>query len=485
MVPLVHIVLLCALLLPMGACSPLRARTHYIDPRNGNSSGDGTRRRPWRTLQEIIEGDMVKTRSWETLPYSPGVSLKVKNPEAPVGPGDTLLLLDGYHGKVAIQSAYNKEPITIMSAEGHTARLGRLSVVSGSKWILKGLSISPEYASSYEQIRIVQIESHRYRGPSREVVVEDCDVFSVADISKWSASDWRTLSCNGIHADGNAITIRNNRLRNVNFGIYMHGDSSLIEGNTVSNFAGDGMRGLGNDLVFQYNLIKNCYKVNSNHDDGFQSWSRGPDGAVGRGTVYRITLRGNTIVNYEDPRQPFRGTLQGIGCFDGMFEDWVVENNLIITDHWHGISLYGARNCRVINNTVCDPNATKPGPPWIKIRAHKNKTPASDCIVRNNLAGELRVDHTAGDVDNNIVIGNPELLFADSPRGDYRLRRGSRAIDAGSAEHAPPVDIRGVRRPQGTAVDIGAYEWMEEAPSGRRTDSYPTDAAESCTSPAP
>ena len=46
-----------------------------------------------------------------------------------------------------------------------------------------------------------------------------------------------------------------------------------------------------------------------------------------------MVLRGNTIINYEDPGQPHRGTLQGIGCFDGMFVDWVIENNVVIVDH--------------------------------------------------------------------------------------------------------------------------------------------------------
>ena len=61
-----------------------------------------------------------------------------------------------------------------------------------------------------------------------------------------------------------------------------------------------------------------------------------------RGEVVGLVLRGNTIINYEDPDQPHRGTLQGIGCFDGMFVDWIIENNVIIVDHYHGITLSGA-----------------------------------------------------------------------------------------------------------------------------------------------
>ena len=78
--------------------------------------------------------------------------------------------------------------------------------------------------------------------------------------------------------DGTRMVIRNNRLLNVNFGISVNASHSLIAGNLVENFSGDGMRGLGDYTVFEYNTVKNCYDVNANHDDGFQSWSAGPDG---------------------------------------------------------------------------------------------------------------------------------------------------------------------------------------------------------------
>jgi hypothetical protein len=64
---------------------------------------------------------------------------------------------------------------------------------------------------------------------------------------------------------------------------------------------------------------------------------------------------------------------------------WVVENNVVLTDHWHGISFYGARNLRIVNNAV------DPGPPWIMVTAHKGGTPSRDTLVRNNLTTDLSV----------------------------------------------------------------------------------------------
>jgi parallel beta-helix repeat protein len=180
-----------------------------------------------------------------------------------------------------------------------------------------------------------------------------------------------------------------------------------------------------------------------------------------------VVLRGNTIINYEDPQQPHRGTLQGIGCFDGMFVDWVVENNVVITDHYHGITLSGARNCRIINNTVIDRRDGRPGPPWIRIGNHKNGTPSTGCVVRNNLASSLNVVDGAK-VDHNLIVKNPKALFADVAAFDLRLRSDSEAIDAGSPEKAPSRDAAGVSRPQGEGIDIGAYELSRGPGEGRR-----------------
>jgi parallel beta-helix repeat protein len=182
-----------------------------------------------------------------------------------------------------------------------------------------------------------------------------------------------------------------------------------------------------------------------------------------------VVLRGNTIINYVDPNQPYRGTLQGIGCFDGTYVDWIIENNVIITDHWHGITLLGARNCLVINNTVLDQNNESPGPPWICVEKHKNGTPPVNCVIRNNLATAFR--NAAGVLEeNNLIIQDPAALFVNPARFDLHLRPGAAAIDAGSSVNAPKLDRDRVPRPQGNGIDIGAYE-------RRRDDVFPSDVA--------
>jgi parallel beta-helix repeat protein len=142
--------------------------------------------------------------------------------------------------------------------------------------------------------------------------------------------------------------------------------------------------------------------------------------------------------------------------------DWIVENNVVVVDHYHGITLGGARNCRIVNNTVLDPNDRRPGPAAIRIGRHKNGTPSSGCTVRNNLASALHVDSGREmTVDHNLIVDDPAAIFVDSANRDLRLRAGSPAVDAGAHELAPKTDITGVQRPQGQGVDVGAFEYRE------------------------
>ena len=448
------------LLLCIGLCFvalQTQAAEFYVDPVNGSTGGDGSASRPWRMIQDVFDAGLVESQQWDKLPYSPQSKLVAKNAGARVRAGDTIWLRSGFHGDLLIESYYNPGNITIAAEKGHTPRLLSLHIRSGCNWTVRGLTISAEFSQPYRRHTLVNLESHNWRGPIHDIVVERCVLSSVANASAWTAKDWDQLSCDGFHVDGTQMTIRDNRLLNVNFGISVEASHSLISGNLVENFAGDGLRGLGDYCTFEYNTVKNCYKVNANHDDGFQSWSVGLSG-VGSGQVVGVVLRGNTIINYDNPNQPYRGTLQGIGCFDGTYVDWVIENNVIITDHWHGITLGGARNCLVINNTVLDQNNNSPGPPWICIDKHKNGTASVNCVVRNNLATDFR--NAAGvREENNLRIENPAAFFVDVGRFDLHLLPSAPAVDAGSTLNAPKLDRDRIARPQGNGIDIGAYEW--------------------------
>lgn len=454
--------LMCALILTCGV--GLFGAEFYVDPQHGSPENDGTKDRPWRSLQELFDRGLIHSQTWESLPYREGAKLIPKNAGAPIKAGDTIYLRSGDYGDLRIQNYYNSGFITIAAETGHTPRFRSIHVQAGSHWVLRGLHVSPEYGPGDRPRAMIRLESHGWRGPVHDIIVENCRLQSAEDTSRWTADDWNKLSCDGILADGPRITIRKNYCKNVNFGISVSGAHCVVEHNVVENFGGDGLRGLGDFCIFQYNVVKNCYDVNANHDDGFQSWSVGP-GGVGTGVVKGVVLRGNVIINYEDPNQPHRGALQGIGCFDGMYEDWVIENNVVVVDHYHGITLGGAVGCRIINNTVIDPNTGRPGPAAVRIGPHKNGTPSRDCVVRNNLATAVDVRGQNMTEDHNLIVKDPLEFFLNPERYDLRLKPGSAAIDAGSPDLAPKVDLTGTARPQGRGVDIGAYEFAGDEES--------------------
>jgi len=444
-----HILPAFLMLAPPGSCEPTgggtggaggsggtsSGATFYADPVNGSTSGDGSSARPWRTIQEVVSAGHLGTR---------------------VRAGDRILLRTGYHGELTITGGSYGVPITIAADSGHTPRLRRVQIGGANGFLIRGLSISPAHAPTYAKTTLVNVQAS-----SSNVTIENCQLFSVANASTWTADDWINLASSGAQVSGTRVTLRGNTVRNVRFGISVDGDNALIDKNTVDGFSADGLRGLGDFGTFQYNTVKNCYvdgDLDSNHDDGFQSWSVGASG-VGTGEVRGVVLRGNTFINTENPSQPLRASMQAIGCFDGFFVDWVVENNVVVTNHWHGISLYGVRNSRIVNNTVIDNDSTSPGPPWIMVNAHKDGTASSNVVVRNNLATDYSIAGTNITQDHNVELTTLTSYFVNPATFDLHLRSGSPAINAGSAELAPGTDRDGVARPQGGAFDLGAYEF--------------------------
>ncbi len=427
----------------------------YVDPNQGSMSNSGSSTAPWSTLAEVISQHKIESYHYSPLPYSANSQLVVFDQGAPVQAGDTLVLRDGLHGDIELFGYYNSLPIYVLAEAEHHPVLRTLRVAGCRQWIFKGLTISSEPYGDYANNILVSIESHNWHGPCARIEVADCQVYSTD--SPWvNADDWVNKASDGFFVRADSISLMDNQVRNVYFGIELMGDYNQAVGNSIVNFAGDGSRILGSHNLLDGNLIKNCYKVDDNHDDGLQSFTT--NGLV----VDSNIVRNNIILNYDDPNQPLLGPLQGIGCFDGFFRHWVVENNLIVVNHWHGISFYGAIDCRIVNNTVLDPTpATNPGPSWIKITDNKNGMPSSGCVVKNNVANNFQIDD--GIATNNITLAtfaDYQNEFVNPSVYDFNLLSTSALIDGGDASVAPPFDINGTSRTtNGSGPDIGAYEY--------------------------
>jgi photosystem II stability/assembly factor-like uncharacterized protein len=125
-------------------------------------------------------------------------------------------------------------------------------------------------------------------------------------------------------------------------------------------------------------------------------------------------------------------TLVGNGGVGALVDQWnvtpVTFTNNVVVSHTVGITV-SAGATATVHYTL-----------W-----HNNGT---------DIAGGGLISHT------NPVTGSP--AFVNSTAHDYHLTAGSAALDAGDpagVPPAPPVDHDGVPRPQGSRVDLGAYEW--------------------------
>lgn len=429
------IALACALAIVANAAG---AEDFYVDPQNGSMNNSGSQGAPWRTLEEVVNAGLLDG----------GV----------VQPGDTVYLMGGYHGKLAINGESNATPITIAAAHGQTPQLHSAHFDNASGWTLRGVSISPSHGGGGVSDAIVSID-----GGGR-IIIENNDIFTAPDTTGWGAGQWTSLAEDGVEVEGDDVIIAGNRVRNVRHGIKAHAQRITVRDNEVRNYSADGLRGLNDDQVFEGNYVVNSMNVDGNHDDMFQSFVTGRNAG---GEIRRVTLRGNILINYDDdhPNRSLIGWAQGIGCFDGFFVDWVVENNVVVSDHWHGITFLGARNVKIANNTVIDAYAGGSGPSWIKVDNHKNGSQSTGNLVINNLVNHsVDTDGGVGRASNNRVVGQINREFIAPSGFDFRLQPGASAINAGTGENAPETDLLGAARPQGGGVDLGAYEFGGAAP---------------------
>ena len=252
---------------------------------------------------------------------------------AAAAPGDRVLLGPGDYGAVRLAEITADPPITIRSAVSSApARLGALRIDRSSGLSIEGLLVegarSPEGKGGQPLVLVTEAAS--------DIRLRGLTVRSGAGYAAWDAATWRATARDGVELRGTRNELTESSIVAVRTGVTVRGPGARVTGNLVDGFSRDGMRGLGDDGRFEDNRIQNCVKVDGNHDDGFQSWSRGPDGKSGGGVVRGVVLKDNVILSSADRRlaAPACPGLNGIGMFDGMYEDWLIEGNRIEIDAW-------------------------------------------------------------------------------------------------------------------------------------------------------
>lgn len=345
------------------------AADFYVDPAKGDPKGNGSKGAPWRMLQEVVESGELRN----------------------VKPGDTIHLRTGFHGRVVL-SGDNEDFITIAAEEGHKPRLSYFEIPSGKKWRIKGLTVSASFGEPYDGAMLKFADS----GDSGEIIVEDCFVYSTLDTSSWTAEQWMKANSGitmGRHGKGHVL--RNNYVMNTRFGINLCAEESTCEGNVISHFSGDGIRVTRDGQVVQHNVIRNIYVSakdgDDNHDDAIQCFLFNK----GTGTVRNVTVRENLVIMREDENQKWPANMQAIGFFDGPLINFHVEGNVINTSHWHGVSLYDAQDCRILNNVAYTQWTSEKLRPWVELGS-KGKGEIKGNEVKGNFAYSFKLTNDKG-----------------------------------------------------------------------------------------
>jgi len=138
------------------------------------------------------------------------------------------------------------------------------------------------------------------------------------------------------------------------------------------------------------------------------------------------------------------GIMIGTGGSSGNSNNNVINNNMLVYNgpgsngHGNGIDAianYGVNNA-ITNNFLY------------------GNQPSN---ISSALNGYAVISGSITNVDP--ASGSVFVNWRSNGSGDYHLKAGSPAINAGTSVGGPPYDIDGGKRPTGGAWDIGAYEY--------------------------
>lgn len=392
------------------------AETRYVAT-TGNDAAAGTETAPWRTIQHAADV---------------------------VAPGDTVIVHAGtYTGFLVTRSGTEAAPIAFV-ADGAVAIDGAATAdrdavhVEGASWVrIEGLTVTKAVRAGISAIECDHITIRHNKldlNGKWGVFSAFCD-----DIVIENNESSRAGEQHGIYASNSADrpVIRGNLLwGNAQCGIHMNGDISqggdgvisggLVENNVIRDNGRAGCSGINGDGITNTVIRNNV--LDGNHASGISLYQI-DGGAPSTGNL----VINNTIRMASDARW-------AINIQDGSAANILRNNILLDAAPGHGaIDICAA----CVTGTVSDHNA---------------------------VVGTFSIDGTVVDLagwrartgnDTDSFVASDADLFANAGTGDLSLRAGSPAIDQGVADTAPLVDVVGTARPQGGAIDIGAYEFCD------------------------
>ena len=186
-----------------------------------------------------------------------------------------------------------------------------------------------------------------------------------------------------------------------------------------------------------------------------------------------VTIRGNWFSNCDGT-----GSLSVVRLFDAPVRDVLVENNFFQTGDGLDEPFYDLNTNLCANNIVIRYNSFTKG---LAINECSWAFSGRMTIVGNyGMMSRYSVcDRSTVTYVSNVWVGRdagrcgatdriaPRLQFVDLRGKDLHLLATAAAVDAGSPDNLPRLDIDGTLRPLGTRPDAGADEYIPTRPVAR------------------
>ncbi|MCH7588965.1 MAG: right-handed parallel beta-helix repeat-containing protein [Chloroflexi bacterium] len=394
--------------------------SYYVSP-TGSDSNSGTIGNPWRNLSFAVNVARA---------------------------GDTIFMRGGDHamGEVWIRRSRDMggkpgQPLTIKAYPGEKPILAgsRRLIIDADYVRVEGLNfIMPWTATGWGTG--IEIVSNTFTGAQPKygaISMGGIDVLIEGNLIQYDDSGGNTMD-HGIYIHrGQRITVRNNRvIGSKGYGIHVYDEQKSSD---PAVWAANPF--FLKDIIIEGNIVS-----------ASQSRS-GIIVAKGRGGAYialeNITLRNNIL---------FGNALNGILIRNG--DQVKVFNNTIYNNGSSAIAITGSSSTpafdpsdvQVSNNIISAPAGVS--------HIYVNSSGANIVVNNNFYDSGPRI---SGASDPNAVLGNP--LFVNPETQDFHLQEASPAIDVGLTLAEVPVDKDGVVRPQGSAFDMGAYEFAGGGPT--------------------
>ena len=400
------------------------------------------------SIEQILRSDQFKTPQSKVA----GVQTIVVNNDAELAKalisaigGETIQLNPGTYGSLLLrEDIYSQVSINSVILGKRTAKLTSQVIITssdpGNRAVVKDIHTvaSPYWRFEGLSLRPDSLKNAFYIESDYNVVTKN-DI-SYGNVSNWTAADWNKIagSIAMYIRSGKNVEVSYNQMKNISFGISIdfNAPDARVFRNVIDTFNGDGIRGLGDRGIFENNLIKNPLQTNDNHSDFFQSWRNYTNA---NRPVEGVVVRNNTFLAIGN--HPLLANTQGVGLFDGPYKGWTVENNLIISSTYHGISLYGPVDSVVRKNVVIDPNNVIPGPTWVAMFATGLGEPPINSNISDNLATNYIIPASGVTASGNTKVTSAdfEKYFVDYQNNDWTIKAGVLPYSVGVIHDASVV----------------------------------------------